>query len=304
MIVIFDTRISYIFFSLKKISSTWGNNCGIIIRDINETKAKIFHTLYTLIHSQAVAIVYSREKRIFDLRTRQGGGKKNGRVVEETIRGRWERGGFVYRDSGRWGQKRRVRKRAQHVFLLSRSFRSEECDPFSPTSSPRLLLVAETQAASRHTYTHTHTVLDLFRSSIILFYFLVRHCLARSYLLIYRPPPSRNVDSFLFTSRCPLSRSIFLLFLFPSFYSSLALILSESLSTYRVTRHMQLPFRIESKEEFIFRWIYFYRFSFLFLSCSIIDRGIAMRKFENYFYCDYYYVFQLEYFLEALEKFR
>lgn len=28
-----------------------------------------------------------------------------------------------------------------------------------------------------------------------------------------------------------------------------------------------------------------------------------MRKFENYFYCDYYYVFQLEYFLEALEKF-
>lgn len=90
MIVIFDTRISYIFFSLKKISSTWGNNCGIIIRDINETKAKIFHTLYTLIHSQAVAIVYSREKRIFDLRTRQGGGKKNGRVVEETIRGTWE----------------------------------------------------------------------------------------------------------------------------------------------------------------------------------------------------------------------
>lgn len=298
MIVIFDTCISYIFFSLKKISSTWGNNCGIIIRDINETKAKIFHTLYTLIHSQAVAIVYSREKRIFDLRTRQGGGKKNGRVVEETIRGRWERGGFVYRDSGRWGQKRRVRKRAQHVFLLSRSFRSEECDPFSPTSSPRLLLVAETQAASRHTYTHTHSpwFISLLNNS----------------LLFSRPPqlpfdlstPSfPHVDSFLFTSRCPLSRSIFLLFLFPSFYSSLALILSESLSTYRVTRHMQLPFRIESKEEFIFRWIYFYRFSFLFLSCSIIDREIAMRKFENYFYCDYYYVFQLEYFLEALEKF-
>lgn len=105
----------------------------------------------------------------------------------------------------------------------------------------------------RDTHIHTHTVLDLFRSSIILFYFLVRHCLARSYLLIYRPPSSRNVDSFLFTSRCPLSRSTFLLFLFPSFYSSLALILSESLSTYRVTRHMQLPFRIESKEEFIFR---------------------------------------------------
>lgn len=116
-------------------------------------------------------------------------------------------------------------------------------------------------------YTHTHTpVLDLFRSSIILFYFLVRHCLARSYLLIYRPSPARDVDSFLFTSRCPLSRSTFLLFffLFSSFYSSLALILSESLSTYRVTRHMQLPFRIESKEEFIFRWIYVYRSFFLF----------------------------------------
>lgn len=91
MIVIFDTRISYIFFSLKKISSTWGNNCGIIIRDINETKAKIFHTLYTLIHSQAVAIVYSREKRIFDLRTRQGGGKKNEkRKREEWSKRRYE----------------------------------------------------------------------------------------------------------------------------------------------------------------------------------------------------------------------
>lgn len=150
-----------------------------------------------------------------------------------------------------------MRKRAQHVFLLSRSFRSVECDPFSLTSSPRFLLVVETRAASR-VHTHTHTpVLDLFRSSIILFYFLVRHCLARSYLLIYRPPPPRPRCRFIFIYEpmpsIPFYLSSFFFFLFSSFYSSLALILSESLSTYRVTRHMQLPFRIESKEEFIFR---------------------------------------------------
>lgn len=135
------------------------------------------------------------------------------------------------------------------AFISKRGVRSLLSDIITQASARR----RNTGSIATHIYTHTHTVLDLFRSSIILFYFLVRHCLARSYLLIYRPPPSRNVDSFLFTSRCPLSRSTFLLFLFPSFYSSLALILSESLSTYRVTRHMQLPFRIESKEEFIFR---------------------------------------------------
>lgn len=110
MIVIFDILVYTFFHWKKRISSTWGkHNCGIIIRDINETKAKIFHTLYTLIHSQAMARVYSGgEKRIFDLRTRQGGGtekRKSGR--RDDTREMGERGGGLYietaEDEGRRG---------------------------------------------------------------------------------------------------------------------------------------------------------------------------------------------------------
>lgn len=142
------------------------------------------------------------------------------------------------------------------AFISKRGVRSLLSDIITQASARRRNTgsIANTHSHA-HTYTHTHTraVLDLFRSSIILFYFLVRHCLARSYLLIYRPPLPQRRFIFIYEPMpsIPFYLSSFFFILFV-FYSSLALILSESLSTYRVTRHMQLPFRIESKEEFIF----------------------------------------------------
>lgn len=273
MIVIFDILVYTFFHWKKRISSTWEeHNCGIIIRDINETKAKIFHTLYTLIHSQAMARVYSGgEKRIFDLRTRQGGGtekRKSGR--RDDTREMGERGGGLYietaEDEGRRGGWESV---LNTCFSYRVHFEAWSAIPSLWHHHPGF---CSSQKHRQHreytlTYTHAHThtraraVLDLFRSSIILFYFLVRHCLARSYLLIYRPPLPQRRFIFIYEPMpsIPFYLSSFFFILFV-FYSSLALILSESLSTYRVTRHMQLPFRIESKEEFIFLWIYFYRF--------------------------------------------
>lgn len=161
MIVIFDILVYTFFHWKKRISSTWEeHNCGIIIRDINETKAKIFHTLYTLIHSQAMARVYSGgEKRIFDLRTRQGGGtekRKSGR--RDDTREMGERGGGLYietaEDEGRRGGWESV---LNTCFSYRVHFEAWSAS-FSLTSSPRLLLVAETQAASRvHTHIHTRT---------------------------------------------------------------------------------------------------------------------------------------------------
>lgn len=299
-----NIRYSYILFSLKKISSTWGNNCGVIIRDINETKAKIFHTLYTLIHSLAVARVY----READIRSKneagEEGGEKNGRVVEETIRGRWKRGGFVYRDSGRWGQKRRVRERAQHVFLLSRSFRSVECDPFSLTSSPRLLLVAETQAASRvHTHTHTHNpwFISLLNNSLLF---------SRPPLLgpqlpfdLSTPPPATSIHFYL--------RADALYPVLPFFFFFIPFVLLffgphplGIIIDWRDTCSYLLG-SSQRKNSSFDESVSIVSFFFFYFSCSIVDREIAYR-WENLriiFISEYYYVSQLGYFLEALEKF-
>lgn len=251
-----------------------------------------------------MARVYSGgEKRIFDLRTRQSGGRegqKNGRVVEETIRGRWEKEGGVCISRQRKMRAEEEGEKACSTRVSLIAFISKR--GVLPSLWHHHPGFCSSQKHRQHreytlTYTHAHThtraraVLDLFRSSIILFYFLVRHCLARSYLLIYRPPLPQRRFIFIYEPMpsIPFYLSSFFFILFV-FYSSLALILSESLSTYRVTRHMQLPFRIESKEEFIFLWIYFYRFflPFFFFSYSIINRGnrsLSMRKFDNYFYC-------------------
>lgn len=191
-----------------------------------------------------------------------GRGQKNGRVVEETIRGRWEKEGGVCISRQRKmraeeeGEKACSTRVSLIAFISKRGVRSLLSDIITQASARRRNTgsIASTHSHT-HTHIHTHTraVLDLFRSSIILFYFLVRHCLARSYLLIYRPPLPQRRFIFIYEPMpsIPFYLSSFFFILFV-FYSSLALILSESLSTYRVTRHMQLPFRIESKEEFIF----------------------------------------------------
>lgn len=153
-----------------------------------------------------MARVYSRgEKRIFDLRTRQSGGRegqKNGRVVEETIRGRWEKEGGVCISRQRKmraeeeGEKACSTRVSLIAFISKRGVLPSlwhHHPGFCSSQKHRQHREYTLTYTHAHTHTHARAVLDLFRSSIILFYFLVRHCLARSYLLIYRPPlPQRR----------------------------------------------------------------------------------------------------------------
>lgn len=112
------------------------------------------------------------------------------------------------------------------AFISKRGVRSLLSDIITQASARRRNI-----GSIASTHIHTHTILDLFRSSIILFYFLVRHCLARSYLLIYRPPLPQRRFIFIYEPMPSIPFYLSSFFLFPSFYSSLALILSESLST-------------------------------------------------------------------------
>lgn len=125
-------------------------------------------------------------------------------------RGRREKRKSGRRDDTRWGRRRvcisRQRKmRAEGEGEKACSTRVSLIAFISKRGVRSLLSDIITQVSARRgntgsiASTHTHTpVLDLFRSSIILFYFLVRHCLARSYLLIYRPLPPRPRCRFIF----------------------------------------------------------------------------------------------------------
>lgn len=175
----------------------------------------------------------STEKRIFDLRTRQG--RRGERKTEEWSKRRYEGDGReeglyieTAEDEGKRGGWESV---LNTCFSYRVHFEAWSAIPSLWHHHPGFCSSQKHRQHREYTHTHTHTILDLFRSSIILFYFLVRHCLARSYLLIYRPPLPQRRFIFIYEPMPSIPFYLSSFFLFPSFYSSLALILSESLST-------------------------------------------------------------------------
>lgn len=123
-----------------------------------------------------MARVYSGgEKRIFDLRTRQDGGRegqKNGRVVEETIRGRWEREGGVCISRQRKmraeeeGEKACSTRVSLIAFISKRGVRSLLSDIITQASARRRNTGS---IASTHSHTHTHIHTHTRAQSLIYF---------------------------------------------------------------------------------------------------------------------------------------
>lgn len=185
---------------------------------------------------------------------------------------------------------------------------------FSLTSSPRLLLVAETQAASRvHTHIHTRTYTHT-RARSPWFISLLNNSLlfSRPPLLgpqlpfdLSTPPPATSIHFYLRADALYPVLPFFFFFLFSSF--STLLWPSSSRNHYRRIEWRDtcsyLLGSSQRKNSSFYESTSIVSFFLFFFSYSNINRGnrsLSMRKFDNYFYYECYCVFQL---IEALEKF-